>query len=82
MAVILPTPAELARMDWYKRDAVLRSIRALERDLGAAFVPADIRRYRMTPEQKQQRAAEITAREAAWGEAVRAEARRLAGECA
>lgn len=74
MPVALPTPDELARMDWHKRDKVLRAARRLLAAYGEITVPVPkSQRYALTPEQRE-------AREAAWGEQVRAEARRLAGE--
>lgn len=76
MPVILPTADELAQLDWHKRDRAVRAARNLLRAYGDAVEPvAPAKRYRLTDAQRAER-------EWAWGEAVRAEARRLAGETA
>ena len=76
MPLTLPTPEELAALNWYQRDRVLRAARRLLAAYGEHVVPTPpSQRYALTDEQRK-------ARDAAWGEQVRAEARRLAGECA
>jgi hypothetical protein len=82
MPIAIPTPEELARMDWHKRDRVARTLREYERAVGVYVEAGNPRTTRLTDEGRALRAAEIAAREAAWGEEVRAEARRLAGESA
>lgn len=72
MPLVLPEPHELAHMPRYQRDKVIARLRAYERALGVYLGPAQPR-TRMT-------AQAIAEREQAWGERVRAEARRLAGE--
>lgn len=77
MPVLLPTPDELAAMPWHKRDKALAQARRLLASYTEAFEPGGTRRYRMTPEQRDQRAAARKAELAEWGAAVRAEALRL-----
>lgn len=74
MPFLLPTPEELIRLDRRQRDAVIARLRSYERALGVYVVDAKPRTA-MTAEA-------MAERERAWGESVRAEARRLAGECA
>jgi hypothetical protein len=73
MPILLPTPDELADLDWHKRDKAVRAARALLRGYGVHVEPADRVRWREGRER-------YAARHAAWAESVRAEARRLAGE--
>jgi hypothetical protein len=81
MPFVLPTPEELARMDWHKRERVLRSLRAYARQVGAYLEDAPKRRA-LTPEERERREVERRDYEREWGERVREEARRLAGEIA
>ena len=81
MPVVLPAPDEVARMNWYERDKVIHRVRTLLRDYTTSYEPVE-RWYRMTDEQKERNAESRTRDEEAWGESVRAEARRLAGEVA
>jgi len=80
MPLLIPTPEELARMDWHKRDKVARTLREYERAVGVYVGDGNPRTTRLTEEGRELRRKEIAEREAAWGEAVRAEARRLVGE--
>lgn len=72
MPVTLPTPEELVQLPWHKRDRAIRTARALLRQYGGiveeAVVPPG--RTRLSAEALQQRHWEF-------GEAIRAEARRL-----
>lgn len=75
---MVPTPDELAAMPWHKRDKALLQLRSLMSAYGLAFEPA--RRTRMTEAQKARNAARRRKAAQAWGESVRAEARRLERE--
>ena len=72
MPMLLPSPDELIHLDRRQRDRVVQRLRAYEKALGI-YVTDATTRTRLT-------AAAIAEREKAWGEQVRAEARRLAGE--
>lgn len=74
MPVALPTPDELARMDWYQRERAVRTARHLLRAYGGALT-ADLPKPPRPLSAEAQRSGD-----AVWGEQVRAEARRLAGE--
>lgn len=74
MPFLLPTPEELVHLDRRQRDRVIARLRAYERDLGL-YVEDAVPRTRLTTTAHAER-------ERAWGESVRAEARRLAGESA
>lgn len=74
MPIAFPTPDELAAMPWHQRDRVLRRLRAYERAVGLYVVPTE----RTTRSAAGEGVRRNYLRE--WGEQVRAEARRLAGE--
>lgn len=76
MPLMLPTPTELAAMSWHKREKAIQRARRLLRDYGDVFAD-DMTEDLMLPSAEARRRADV-----AWGEQVRAEARRLAGECA
>lgn len=74
MPMILPTPQELACLSWHERARIIRRLRAYMRELDEYVEP-------VTQTKRTARGAKaIAAYERAWGEQVRAEARRLAGE--
>jgi hypothetical protein len=71
MPIILPTPEELAELDWHKRDKVVRAARRLLREYGAALtvdLPAEPRAISAEAQRRD---------DIVWGERVRAEARAL-----
>lgn len=74
MPFVLPTPEELIRLDWRQRNKVIARLRAYERALGL-YVGEPQPRTALTEQARAERERE-------WGESVRAEARRLAGETA
>lgn len=80
MPIVMPTPEEASQMDWWHRDKVIRSARALLRGYGAIAVPAEPRAWRASPEVRAARKAARAEELRAWGEDVRAEARRINGE--
>lgn len=77
MPVILPTPDELAEMDWPKRDKVIRKARALLTEYANAYVEAMPRFYRMTEEQREVAEAARRLRDDSWAEREREAARAL-----
>jgi hypothetical protein len=79
--VLLPTPDELAAMDWHARERAISRARRLLSEYAQRWEPVE-RRYRMTEDERTASAERRAEYDRAWGESVRAEARRLAGEVA
>ena len=71
MPVILPTPDELAGMDWHKRDKVIRKARTLLAEYAEAYVEAMPRWYRMTDEQREASAAARALSDEMWAQRER-----------
>lgn len=76
MPILLPTPEEMSRLSWHKRDKVIRACRTLMRAYGEILIE-DMTQDGYRPAAEARAKAGVT-----WGESVRAEARRLAGEVA
>ena len=77
MPLVLPTPDELARMDWPARDKVIRKARALLTEYANAYVESMPRWYRMTDEQREIAEAARRLRDDEWAARERAAAAAL-----
>ena len=77
MPVVLPTPDELAGMDWHARDKVIRKARTLLAEYANAYVEAMPRWYRMTDEQREASAAARALNDEMWAQQEREAAQAL-----